>query len=84
MIYRKIRKSGGILTEMDRDFLGGQGIELAPGPKELMNTQRFLSVSQPYEAIRETLPFVQYVQRKRRSDGTGISDPDSADTFSEA
>ena len=40
-----------------------------------------LSVSQPYEAIRETLPFVQYVQRQRRSDGTGISDPDHADTF---
>ena len=37
----KNTESGGILTEMDRDFLGNQGIELAPGPKELMNMQRF-------------------------------------------
>lgn len=29
----KNTESGGILTEMDRDFLGNQGIELAPGPK---------------------------------------------------
>ena len=33
--------SGGILTEMDRDFFADQGLELAPGPKELMNMQRF-------------------------------------------
>lgn len=33
--------SGGILTEIDRDFFASQGMELAPGPKELMNMQRF-------------------------------------------
>ncbi len=33
--------SGGILTQMDREFFAGEGMELAPGPKELMNTQRF-------------------------------------------
>lgn len=33
--------SGGILTEMDREFFSDQGMELAPGPKELMNMQRF-------------------------------------------
>ena len=33
--------SGGLLTEMDRDFFADQGVELAPGPKELMNMQRF-------------------------------------------
>lgn len=33
--------SGGILTEMDREFFADQGMELAPGPKELMNMQRF-------------------------------------------
>jgi ATP-dependent helicase/nuclease subunit B len=33
--------SGGILTEMDREFLQDHGVELAPGPKELMGMQRF-------------------------------------------
>lgn len=33
--------SGGMLTQMDREFFAAQGMELAPGPKELMNTQRF-------------------------------------------
>ena len=50
----KNTESGGILTEMDRDFLGGQGIELAPGPKELMNTQRFylyLNLTKPSERL---------------------------------
>ena len=37
----KNTQSGGILSEVDRDFLGEQGMELAPGPKELMNMQRF-------------------------------------------
>ncbi len=32
---------GGILTELDREFFQDQGIQLAPGPKELMNMQRF-------------------------------------------
>ena len=39
---------------MDRDFLGGQGIELAPGPKELMNMQRFylyLNLTKPSERL---------------------------------
>ena len=50
----KNTESGGILTEMDRDFLGGQGIELAPGPKELMNMQRFylyLNLTKPCEYL---------------------------------
>lgn len=50
----KNTESGGILTEMDRDFLGGQGIELAPGPKELMNMQRFylyLNLTKPCEKL---------------------------------
>ncbi|MBU5481178.1 helicase-exonuclease AddAB subunit AddB [Blautia sp. MSJ-19] len=50
----KNTESGGILTEMDRDFLGGQGIELAPGPKELMNMQRFylyLNLTKPSEKL---------------------------------
>ena len=33
--------SGGMLTQMDREFFAEEGMELAPGPKELMNTQRF-------------------------------------------
>lgn len=33
--------SGGMLTQMDREFFAAEGMELAPGPKELMNTQRF-------------------------------------------
>lgn len=50
----KNTESGGILTEMDRDFLGDQGIELAPGPKELMNMQRFylyLNLTKPCEGL---------------------------------
>ena len=50
----KNTESGGILTEMDRDFLDSQGIELAPGPKELMNIQRFylyLNLTKPCESL---------------------------------
>ena len=37
----KNTESGGILTQLDRDFFGQEGVELAPSPKELMATQRF-------------------------------------------
>lgn len=50
----KNTESGGILTEMDRDFLDSEGIELAPGPKELMNMQRFylyLNLTKPCESL---------------------------------
>ena len=50
----KNTEAGGILTEMDRDFLDSQGIELAPGPKELMNMQRFylyLNLTKPCESL---------------------------------
>ena len=45
---------GGILTEMDRDFFEGQGIELAPTPREQMNIQRFylyLNLTKPSEHL---------------------------------
>ena len=45
---------GGILTEMDREFFLEQGVELAPGPKELMNMQRFylyLNMTKPGEYL---------------------------------
>ncbi|MCF0134405.1 MAG: PD-(D/E)XK nuclease family protein [Blautia sp.] len=47
-------QSGGILTEMDRDFFAGKGIELAPGPKEAMGIQRFylyLNLTKPRELL---------------------------------
>lgn len=50
----KNTESGGILTEMDREFFGEQGMELAPGPKELMNMQRFylyLNLTKPKELL---------------------------------
>lgn len=50
----KNTESGGILNEMDREFFGEQGIELAPGPKELMNMQRFylyLNLTKPKELL---------------------------------
>ena len=50
----KNTQSGGILTEMDRDFFKDQGMELAPGPKELMNMQRFylyLNLTKPKELL---------------------------------
>ena len=46
--------SGGILTQMDREFFADEGMELAPGPKELMNTQRFylyLNLTRPSEHL---------------------------------
>ena len=45
---------GGILTELDREFFQNQGIQLAPGPKELMNMQRFylyLNMTKPRELL---------------------------------
>ena len=42
------------MTELDREFFQDQGIQLAPGPKELMNTQRFylyLNMTKPRELL---------------------------------
>ena len=50
----KNTQTGGILTEMDREFFKDQGMELAPGPKELMNMQRFylyLNLTKPKEQL---------------------------------
>ena len=50
----KNTESGGLLTELDRDFFEDQGVELAPGPKELMNMQRFylyLNLTRPSEYL---------------------------------
>lgn len=50
----KNTESGGLLTELDRDFFEDQGVELAPGPKELMNMQRFylyLNLTRPSEHL---------------------------------
>ena len=43
-----------MLTEIDREFFKDQGIQLAPGPKELMNMQRFylyLNMTKPRELL---------------------------------
>ena len=50
----KSTQTGGILSELDRDFFKEQGVELAPGPKELMNLQRFylyLNMTKPREQL---------------------------------
>ncbi|MCD7868283.1 MAG: PD-(D/E)XK nuclease family protein [Clostridiales bacterium] len=50
----KTQGEGGILTELDREFFQEQGVELAPGPRELMNTQRFylyLNLTRPRERL---------------------------------
>ena len=50
----KNTQTGGILTEMDREFFKDQGMELAPGPKELMNMQRFylyLNLTKPEKLL---------------------------------
>ena len=50
----KKTESGGILTELDRDFLEDRGVVLAPGPKELMNMQRFYlyqNLTKPSEVL---------------------------------
>ncbi|MBQ0001107.1 MAG: helicase-exonuclease AddAB subunit AddB [Clostridiales bacterium] len=50
----KSTDGGGLLTEMDREFLGERGIELAPGPKVLMNMQRFYlyqNLTKPSEVL---------------------------------
>ena len=53
-IFRRVHRHGGILSELDRDFFKDQGVELAPGPKELMNMQRFylyLNMTKPREQL---------------------------------
>ena len=50
----KNTSGGGMLTEIDREFFTDQGIQLAPGPKELMNMQRFylyLNMTKPRELL---------------------------------
>ena len=50
----KSTQTGGILSELDRNFFQEQGVELAPGPKELMNMQRFylyLNMTKPGEKL---------------------------------
>ena len=50
----KNTQTGGILSELDREFFADQGIELAPGPKELMNMQKFylyLNLTKPSEHL---------------------------------
>ena len=50
----KNTQTGRILSELDRDFFKEQGVELAPGPKELMNMQRFylyLNMTKPREHL---------------------------------
>ena len=50
----KTADTGGILNEVDRDFFAGEGMELAPGPKELMNMQRFylyLNLTKPEKLL---------------------------------
>ena len=61
----KNTQSGGILSEVDRDFLGEQGMELAPGPKELMNMQRF------YLYLNLTKPSRQLVLSYSETNGAG-------------
>ena len=53
----KSTQTGGILSELDRDFFQEQGVELAPGPKELMNMQRFylyLNMTRPANCHRRS------------------------------
>ena len=60
---------GGILTESDREFLEDQGVELAPGPKELMNIQRFylyLNLTKPSEYL-----CLSYSQTTGKGEATG-------------
>lgn len=50
----KNTEGGGLFTEMDREFFETQGVELAPGPRELMNIQRFylyLNLTKPREYL---------------------------------
>ena len=50
----KNTSGGGILTELDREFFEEKGVQLAPGPKELMNMQRFylyLNMTKPRELL---------------------------------
>ena len=70
----KSTQTGGILSELDRDFFQEQGVELAPGPKELMNMQRFylyLNMTKPGEKL-----ILSYSDTNAKGEGSksGISD----------
>ena len=68
-IIPKKTDSGGMLTETDREFLEKQGMELAPGPKELMNMQRFylyLNLTKPSELL-----CLSYSQTTGKGEATG-------------
>ena len=80
----KSTQTGGILSELDRDFFQEQGVELAPGPKELMNMQRFylyLNMTKPGEKL-----ILSYsdTNAKRRRHKSGISDREYTQSVSEA
>ncbi len=82
-VYRKY----GVRRNPYRDgqrFSGEQGIELAPGPKELMNMQRFylyLNLTKPSERL-----CLSYSMSNGKGEATGPAFliRTSADTFSEA
>lgn len=49
---------GGLLSDLDREFLRGSGVELAPSPREEMFTQRFylyLNFTKPSDGLEVSL-----------------------------
>ncbi len=61
----KNTESGGILSEMDREFFAKEGVELAPDAKELMSQQRF------YLYLNLTKPGEKLILSYARSDSKG-------------
>lgn len=67
--------SGGILTQMDREFFAGEGMELAPGTKGADEHPALLSLPESDQAKPVSLSFLLFFQRKRGACKPGVSDP---------
>ena len=80
----KNTQTGGILTEMDREFFKDQGMEACTGTERAYEHAAVLSVSEPDKAKGTAVSFLQSLEWKRRSQQSGFSDPYDQKTVSEA
>ncbi len=59
----KAAQSGGLLSDVDREFLPGSGMELAPTPRQQMYMQRLYLYMNHDEALGSPVPFLRQNER---------------------